>query len=114
MKACRFCGEDILASAIKCKHCGSMLDGSEMKQRVAVVEKDPFAEYHTDIKGKKEGKLTAIGVFGIILGILIMCISIAGCLTSNNPEVGEGIITMFMVGLFFTIASYLWARRKKS
>lgn len=24
-KRCRFCGEEILAIAIKCKHCGSML-----------------------------------------------------------------------------------------
>lgn len=28
MKACQYCGEAILATAIKCKHCGSMLDGS--------------------------------------------------------------------------------------
>jgi hypothetical protein len=29
-KKCRFCGEEILAVAIKCKHCGSMLDGSSV------------------------------------------------------------------------------------
>ena len=27
-KECPFCGEEILNKAIKCKHCGSMLDGS--------------------------------------------------------------------------------------
>gem|GEM_PF-5762294 len=29
-KKCQFCGEDILAVAVKCKHCGSMLDGSSL------------------------------------------------------------------------------------
>ena len=99
-------------AAVKCKHCGSMLDGSDKAQKVAVVEKDPFAEYHTEIKGKKEGKLTGIGFMGVILGIVIMLVSMGGCFTSNNPNDGEGIFIMFMVGLCFTIMSYLWARRK--
>jgi hypothetical protein len=32
-KACPYCGEQILAVAVKCKHCGSMLSG---QQNVAV------------------------------------------------------------------------------
>ena len=97
--------------AIKCKHCGSMLDGSGDAQKVTVTGKDPFAEYHTPIQGKKKGKLTVIGVLGILFGLLAMGASIAGCLMSNDPNAGEGIFYMFLVGLGFMVASFLWARR---
>jgi hypothetical protein len=30
IKACPFCAEDIINTAIKCKHCGEMLDGRAM------------------------------------------------------------------------------------
>lgn len=34
-RLCQFCGESILATARKCKHCGEMLDGSKPIQTVA-------------------------------------------------------------------------------
>ncbi|MFZ2631439.1 MAG: hypothetical protein WA081_04765 [Desulfosalsimonadaceae bacterium] len=81
MKPCPFCGEDILAVALKCKHCQTMLDGSAQQQKVSVVGRDPFAEYHTEIQGKKKGKLTFIGWCGIGLGFL-------GCELLVGEEIG--------------------------
>ena len=110
-KPCPMCGESILAVAKKCKHCGSMLDGTQNAQNVTVTGKDPFAEYHTPIQGKKKGKLTFIGICGIGFGILAMVASISGCLVGNNPNAGEGLLWTFLVGLGFMVASSLWARK---
>jgi hypothetical protein len=37
-KACPFCGEQVLSVAVKCKHCGSMLD-SQLNAAVGAVKK---------------------------------------------------------------------------
>ena len=106
-KACRFCGEQILSTAIKCKHCGSMLDGSS--QKVTVASADPFADYHGDIKGKKSGKITVVGYLGIGVGIL--AIAASGMALTMARDGGQGALMMFLFGLGFIVASYLWARR---
>ena len=108
-KECPFCGEEILAKAKKCKHCQSMLDGSSQGQKMTVAGRDPFAEYHTEIQGKKKGKLTIIGWLGIGLGILFMVVA-GMALGHESPGEEEGIFYMFLIGLAFSIASFLWAR----
>ena len=87
-----------------------MLDGSNQHQKVTVAGRDPFAEYHTKIQGKKKGKLTLIGWCGIGLGILIM--GVAGMMFGKD-ELGqeEQIFYFLLIGIGFSVASYLWARR---
>jgi len=110
-KKCPFCGEEILEVAIKCKHCGSMLDGSKQEKKVTVTGVDPFAELHTPIKGKTKGKLTFIGKLGVGLGILFMLVGFISMGSAGLDIEFQNSFFIVLIGGGFTVASYLWARR---
>ena len=61
-------------------------------------------------EAKKKGKLTVIGWCGIGLGILFM-VCAGSMFDKAKPGEGEQICYFFLVGLGFSVASYLWARR---
>jgi hypothetical protein len=107
-KICPYCAEEILAAAVKCKHCGSALDGSAMG--VTIRGADPFAEIHTPIKGKAKGKVTVLGWIGVFLGIVIAGGGCVAVLTMPAAE-EEAIIAPLLLGLGMAAASFLWARR---
>ena len=66
-KACPFCGEQILAVAIKCKHCGSMLAEHSMPEAaVQAAEVAPVPE------GPKAPSVA--GVWRMLLGALLILI----------------------------------------
>lgn len=60
-KTCPLCGEEILAVAIKCKHCGSMLDGTQAPTQAAAAA--AIAKPATDLKLF----LLAVPVLAIVL-----------------------------------------------
>lgn len=109
LRKCPFCAEEIKAEALKCKHCGSMLDGSPVEQKVTVSGIDPFAQYHTEIKGKKKGKITFVGYLGLGLGVLMLFVSRS--MIEKSADGGESGFIVGLMGIGTIIASYLWARR---
>ena len=116
-KKCQFCGEEILAVAIKCRHCQSLLDGSEEGQKINVTGIDPMAdgfyERSTDgrIRGKSKGKLTFIGKIGIVLGFLIILVSFISMGTATYDVELENLFIFALIGVGFIVASFLWARK---
>lgn len=75
LRNCPFCSEQIKAAAIKCKHCGSMLDGSTGRatNRRSNVPVDYEGE---DVPRKKQEISTGVLVASYILAFLIPLIGL--------------------------------------
>ncbi len=71
MKKCPYCAEEILAEAIKCKHCGELLSTIAPK-----IELNSAKVQTVEQTGKKWKKAQLIG--GVILGVWFFIALIMG------------------------------------
>jgi uncharacterized protein (UPF0212 family) len=114
-RACPFCKARIPLGALTCPSCGDDVSSgaitttTAIPQKVIVTGLDPFAVYHTEIQGKKKGKVTIIGYMGICLGLLFAVIPFMAA--QQRPDGGEGAFMLALVGVGMSVASYLWVRR---
>jgi hypothetical protein len=68
-KACPYCGEQILAVAVKCKHCGSYVGEKAARTRQPSGDAPPKTDAH--------------GVVSLISGIMAFFVFVVGCLLFN-------------------------------
>lgn len=104
--ACLECEREISDKAVSCPYCGVPVG----QQSVVIKGADPFAQYHTPIKGKSKGNITVIGYVGMLaIGPLI---AFGGCEMMKSGQDQQGFMS-FLFGVGASIGCYLWARRSQ-
>jgi hypothetical protein len=84
MKKCPFCAEEIMDEAIKCKHCGSMLDSTKGQHASA----------------SSTSERSSFSTFGLLGAFIAVVGGIGGCAAAiaGNPVIAILGIVMLIVG----------------
>lgn len=90
-RKCPFCAEEIKAAAIKCKHCGAVLDGSAVPELPTVNE-------HTNDKGNSLRRASFAKGVGVSILFGIVAVGLGGLLTITVIGAIIGVPMMFIGG----------------
>lgn len=98
MKACPFCAEEIQNAAIKCRHCGSMLDVTD-----AAPAGSTAGPTHVRAKDHPSyGLLTLVAVIIPIIGIILGIVHLAKS-APVDKKIGEHLLAVSLLMIFLWV-----------
>lgn len=93
---CPDCKTEVSDKAPACPKCGSPIAPT----KVTIAHVSPGADLSAPITMGK-GKLSGVGITGIVLGVLMFVVGVAA----------GGQVFLMGAGVFFIVASFMWARK---
>jgi len=113
--ACPYCGEQILAHAKKCKHCGEILDAELRASRqgkrstpASRYEDDDEPDYDSPARPRESGT-DPFGVISLIFGSLAVVCMLMGCFTCGITYFAAAPFAAVRAGLAFSgVATSRW------
>ncbi len=102
VKHCPYCGEVILRSAVKCKHCGEFLDGRKPVSHSSPTQDNQMPGIPTCQHCGSKMKKTVVSsgnCSGLVLALIAFCVGVV--ITVSIPVIGWVVGPLICIGALF-------------